>query len=381
MASVVKQPSCKYWIAAFRDASGRQHRRTTREIDKKRALAVAEQYERVAQRKGNPQRVRQIFAEFFSDHYGEDLPFSSVAQYAKGWLATRKAETSPATHRRYGDAVTKFLAFLGTNAERGLEEITKTQILAFRDAQIARSATATANTDLKIIKMVFRSARLENYLLQDPAEGVKVVKNRLVQSERRRPFTIDELRAILAVADSEWQSLIKFGLYTGQRLADLATLTWAQIDLERDEIHLTTRKTNKQLLIPIAQPLREHLLTITSEDNPRSPVHPRSFGIVNAQEGRVATLSNQFSDLLAATGLRLPRNHESRGIGCKGKRARMDTSFHSLRHTAVSLLKDAGISDAVVMALVGHESAAMSHRYTHVGKEALARAAKTLPEV
>jgi integrase len=52
-----------------------------------------------------------------------------------------------------------------------------------------------------------------------------------------------------------------------------------------------------------------------------------------------------------------------------------------LRHTAVSLLKDAGVPDAVVMALVGHESSAMSHRYTHVGKEALARAAKTLPEV
>jgi integrase len=59
----------------------------------------------------------------------------------------------------------------------------------------------------------------------------------------------------------------------------------------------------------------------------------------------------------------------------------MDTSFHSLRHTAVSLLKDAGIPDAVVMALVGHESAAMSHRYTHVGKEALAKAARSLPEI
>jgi hypothetical protein len=33
-----------------------------------------------------------------------------------------------------------------------------------------------------------------------------------------------------------------------------------------------------------------------------------------------------------------------------------------------------------VMALVGHESSAMSHRYTHVGKEALSRAAATLPE-
>jgi integrase len=59
----------------------------------------------------------------------------------------------------------------------------------------------------------------------------------------------------------------------------------------------------------------------------------------------------------------------------------MDTSFHSLRHTAVSLLKDAGIPDAVVMALVGHESTAISYRYTHVGKESLAKAAAALPEL
>jgi integrase len=56
------------------------------------------------------------------------------------------------------------------------------------------------------------------------------------------------------------------------------------------------------------------------------------------------------------------------------KRAGLDVSFHSLRHWAVSLLKDAGVPDS-------DESAAMSHRYTHVGKEALARAAKSLPEI
>jgi integrase len=59
----------------------------------------------------------------------------------------------------------------------------------------------------------------------------------------------------------------------------------------------------------------------------------------------------------------------------------MDLSFHSLRHTAVSLLKDAGVPDAVVMAPVGHESTAISHRYTYVGKEALSRAAARLPEI
>ena len=49
--------------------------------------------------------------------------------------------------------------------------------------------------------------------------------------------------------------------------------------------------------------------------------------------------------------------------------------------TVSGIIKDAGVLDAVVRELVGHESAAMSARFPHVGKEALARAAKTLPEV
>jgi integrase len=188
------------------------------------------------------------------------------------------------------------------------------------------------------------------------------------------------LRAVLDVAGEEWQSLIKFGLYTGQRLGDLALLTWSQIDLERDEIRLTSRKTGKRLLIPIAAPLREHLLAIAGDD-PRAPVHPRACATVNEQSGRVGTLSNQFSDLLVACGLRGPQCRQSRNIKRDRKREGLDLSFHSLRHTAVSMLKDAGVPDSVVQALVGHESAAMSHRYTHVGKEALAKAARSLPEI
>ena len=56
-------------------------------------------------------------------------------------------------------------------------------------------------------------------------------------------------------------------------------------------------------------------------------------------------------------------------------------SFHALRHTAVSLLRDAGTPEAVVMELVGHDSKAMSAHYTHVGIEALAKAVAALPEI
>jgi len=73
--------------------------------------------------------------------------------------------------------------------------------------------------------------------------------------------------------------------------------------------------------------------------------------------------------------------HQSRGIGRDGKRAGNELSFHSLRHTAVSLLKDAGIPQAVVQELIGHESEAMSALYTHVGSEALRKAASALPAI
>ena len=183
------------------------------------------------------------------------------------------------------------------------------------------------------------------------------------------------------MADPQWTSLVKFGLYTGQRLSDIALLRWSQVDLERDEIRFHVRKTKKRLTVPIAAPLREHLLGCPAPDKPDAPVHGEACAIVTAQHGRVGTLSNAFAELLAQAGLRSAPSKESTGRGRDNARSGMDLSFHSLRHTAVSLLKDAGIPDAVVMALVGHESAAMSHRYTHVGKESLNKAAATLPEL
>jgi site-specific recombinase XerD len=56
-------------------------------------------------------------------------------------------------------------------------------------------------------------------------------------------------------------------------------------------------------------------------------------------------------------------------------------SFHCLRHTSVTLLKEAGVPDAAIMALIGHDSVAMSQHYTHVGREALQKAAHALPDI
>ena len=44
-------------------------------------------------------------------------------------------------------------------------------------------------------------------------------------------------------------------------------------------------------------------------------------------------------------------------------------------------LKDAGVPQAVVQELIGHDSKAMSALYTHVGQEALQKATAALPEL
>jgi integrase len=148
--------------------------------------------------------------------------------------------------------------------------------------------------------------------------------------------------------------------------------------LLRSEIRIKTRKTGKRLAIPIAPALKAHIesVPVAREDY----LHPKAAATVTSQK-RSGTLSNQFADLLARAGLRDKAPHRSKGKGRDAKRSSNGLSFHALRHTAVSLLKDAGIPEAVVMELVGHDSEAMSPHYMHVGTEALAKAVAALPEI
>jgi integrase len=99
-------------------------------------------------------------------------------------------------------------------------------------------------------------------------------------------------------------------------------------------------------------------------------------------QGRAATLCDRFSKLLAECGFRPNVPHDIIvGHGRDGRRRRYDLSFHSLRHTAVTLLKEAGTPQAVAMEFIGDDSPAISMNYTHVGAEALKKAAAALPEI
>jgi integrase len=379
VASLWKHPQSKYWTACFTDKDGRRRKRSTKTTNRKLAEKLAEQYEQAANKRRTARQAREVIASLHREIAQEELPSVTVKAFFDGWFESKQHEAAPATLAFYRGTAGKFVKFLGDEAEREIAEITSDHVLRFRNGLTGRLAPRTVNHALKGLRTIFKAARQDNVILEDPTEFVKTVRPTR-EDGKRRAFTIPELQSILAVADDEWRSLVKCGLYLGQRLADLASLTWANIDLARGEVRLLTRKTGRRLILPMAAPLRKHLEALPAGDDPEAPLHPKAFAIV-AREGRSGSLSNQFADLLAQAGLRKKKGCVSTGKGRDTRREGNALSFHSLRRTATTLLHEAGIPAAVAQELIGHDNEEVHRLYVHVGREAMEKAAASLPEI
>jgi integrase len=157
-------------------------------------------------------------------------------------------------------------------------------------------------------------------------------------------------------------------------------LTWRNIDLQHGNVSLTTAKTGRQQMLPLAKPLLGHLQTMPSADDPDAPLFASAYA-ARQRSMYGGTLSNQFHEILVAAKLAERRPHVSAGKGRSSKRAPSVLSFHSLRHTATSLLKNAGVSDVVARDIIGHESAAVSANYTHIDAETKRKALDLMPDV
>lgn len=382
MASIRRIPTSPYWQAVFRLPDGRQTNRSTRTIQRKDAQRIADQFEDAVKEATAGRWIEARARKFSADLYllvnKEKLPGSSAHDYFHQWLTRKEIEADPATHQRYCGITGQFLEFLGHKANGDVSGVGQREVVGFRDQLISRLSPGTVNLSVKVLRVAFESAVRDGLIDSNPAKHVALVKKG--KGTERRAFTMDELRSILGVCSDEWRGIVLFGLYTGQRLGDLASLTWHNVDLQKGELRLVTKKTERRQVIPLARPATTWLESQPGSDVPDSPLFPEAFAIVE-RTGRAGTLSNQFHDILVAAGLAKERTHESTGMGRSHKRQTSEISFHALRHTATSLLKNAGASDVIAREIIGHDSEAVSRRYSHIEIDALRRAVNQMPDV
>lgn len=229
----------------------------------------------------------------------------------------------------------------------------------------------TFNKYMNLLQMVFRVLKDKAKLVENPWEGIQ--RRRLV-TQSRRELTTDELKKVCGEAQGEIRLLFALGVYTGLRLGDCATLRWGEVDLRRNRIaripNKIARSGPKPVVIPI-HPVLHAMLSETAPSNRGEYVLPALAGQYVRSRAHVTEVVQRH---FANCGIRTSKETT------KG-RARVEVGFHSLRHTFVSMCREANAPLSVVEAIVGHSNPAMTRHYTHVSELAASQAVTALPDI
>jgi integrase len=380
MPSVHRLPGKPNWICFYTDRENKRRCKSTLTTDKREAERVCVNIQEIEDKARNghltADRARRVIESTVADimeSLGTPIERKSIREHFETWIAAREVETSEGTYKRYKGIVDYFLAFLGTKTNAPLPSLSSADIERYRASLAGKVANATVNTHLKVLRVCLEKPVKQHIFDKNPARMVDNLDRS--KRHRRRAFTDPELRKLLAVASDDWKTAVLVGLYTGLRLSDATNLLWSQVDLQAREITITEKKTDETQIAPIAKPLKTYLESIASSDDPRAPLTPSLFGKPETW------LSNQFYELMAVAGLVKSRAfHGKLKQGRSMKREQSPITFHSLRHTATSLLKRAGVSNAIAQDIIGHDSEAVSRNYTHIDSGTRLEAVDKLPD-
>ena len=192
VASLTKRPTSQFWVACFNDRTGRRLKRSTGTADRKSAQKIADEFEAAARRRRTALQVRRVLSQLHQEITGDAVSQMSVRAFINDWLERKTPEVASSTLDFYRNAAEKFLRFLGATAEADLTEITRDHITRFRNAEAKRFAPKTVNHQVKFLRMIFRAARRDALVADDPAEFVDTVRKG--NEAGRRPFTIGEIK-------------------------------------------------------------------------------------------------------------------------------------------------------------------------------------------
>lgn len=240
------------------------------------------------------------------------------------------------------------------------------------------AVTVSANTYnkyLTFLSTLWNVLREEARLTFNPWSEVRHVPQ---PKSVRRELSIEELATVAQNAGGEMFLLFAIGVYTGLRLGDAVRLRWSAVDFAKNHITVEPTKTERftkgvPVVIPLVPRFREILCNVPEEKR-KGWIVPGLADKYSRRESGRGDVSKAVQRVFSAAGI----DTQVQGDRC---RARVAVGFHSLRHTFVSIAATSGIPLAVVQAIVGHSSPAMTQHYLHVSETALQADVSKFPGV
>ena len=302
----------------------------------------------------------------------------TLGKLEREWIESpRRRDCSAAQLERYTQQLRAFVDWAGEGLDiRAVGDDMAERYAKHLGIYAANTYNKHLNTLTAVWKAIGRTRGLGNPWQDLP--------RRRADTHIRRALTDGEIAKIINAAEGEYKALIIIGARTGLRLGDACRLRWE--DFGGDGVlRVKTSKTGALVALPGAKLKRELLGIFNAEAQGRRGITRAERAaqavargvrgedfimpeIAATYERDAALICKHLHKVFLKAGIKT-------GIKQRGwSKARPDASYHSLRHTFVTRAIEAGVAAPIVRALVGHNTAAMTDRYTHVGEAAILEA-------
>jgi integrase len=274
----------------------------------------------------------------------------TVATYLGWWLdevAARQVSASSLTE--YAKRVRRVIPQVGHVRLAKLSPA-HVQALANHLADRYPRSPKTRATTLETLRQALRWAAQTGMIARNPAEGITGPRTPIARVDDT--LTAEEAHAVVAAGegDAELGAMWWLALTYGMRLGELLDLRWS--DITDDELTVRQAKTRAGVR---SLPLIAEAKRVLRQHRRQQKVHaidgyvfPTSVGTRRLPQ----RTREHWNVLLRRAGV----EHRCRNCGSGDRCSSSVRRFHVSRHTAATLLLEAGVELEVTSAILGHAS-------------------------
>jgi integrase len=290
----------------------------------------------------------------------ETLGMGKQMPIVRDYLTEYKPNGKESNERNYKRAVNVFLKSIDVAGYKRLDMLDMNTCRNFLLGQLKRVSYGTVKHYKAMIDAALNQAVREGIIDRNPMAMVslpKLIPEGTKRATERVPFTMEEMRTIINTFPYPWRELALTSYLTGgQRLGDIATLKWSNIDFDKKIVAIRTAKTGKVISAPLS-PMLEICLKPLKKDENQVYVFPGAAQKYMRSKG---SLSVEFTTLLKSAGIIELTRETTTG----DRRPISPKSFHSIRHTVVSQMRcNPALTPDLVREIVGHESEEIERGY------------------
>lgn len=227
-------------------------------------------------------------------------------------------------------------------------------LLKFEDWMSKRElAGATKNRYRSAVSRLYWFAMLPQNreasgITSNPFRGI------LRDQERARDVTLsgDQIRSLLQYAPQHLRlAIVIAALAPKLRLGNILALRWDKhidkhVSMIRVEDHKTKRKTKRALIAPISAQLKIILEAAKEQQPAKVP------WVIQYRRKKLSQVKASLQD--ACESAKIPYGRKD------------GATFHTIRHSAATLLAELGVADGLRKDVMGHLSFKTTHGYTHL---------------